>query len=71
MKRRLSLTRAAVTALMLPVAQAAIHACPICFQINDAHMTTGVRAAVGVLVVVTVGVVAPCAVFFSRLMKRQ
>ena len=71
MKRRSSFTRGALTALMVPIAQAALHACPICFQINDAHMTSGVRAAVGVLVVVTIGVVAPCAVFFRRLMKRQ
>jgi hypothetical protein len=71
MRRRLFCTRWALAVVMMPMAQAVIHACPICFQINDAHMTTGVRAAVGVLVIVTAGVVAPCAVFFRRLMKRQ
>jgi len=71
MSRKRSFTRAVATVLMVPMAQAALHACPICFQINDAHMTTGVRTAVGVLVIVTAGVVAPCAVFFRRLMKRQ
>ena len=58
-------------AAMAPLAQAVVHACPICFQINDAHMTTGVRAAVVVLVAVTAGVVGTCAVFFNRLIKRQ
>lgn len=71
MRRHRFIARLATIALLLPIAEAAVHACPICFQINDAHMSTGVRTAVGVLVVVTIGVVAPCAVFFRRLMKRQ
>ena len=68
---RQQLTRAAITAAMVPLAQAAVHACPVCFQINDAHMTSGVRAAVGVLVAVTVGVVGACVTLFGRLINRQ
>jgi hypothetical protein len=68
---RHQLTRAAITAALVPLAQAAVHACPVCFQITDAHMTSGVRAAVVVLVAVTAGVVGACVTFFGRLMKRQ
>jgi hypothetical protein len=60
-----------MTAVMWPLAEAALHACPICFQINDAHMTSGVRAGVGVLIAVTIGVVGVCVVFFGRVAKRQ
>jgi len=56
---------------MWPLAQAALHACPICFQTADAHLTSGVRAGVAVLIAVTVGVVGVCAVFFGRVIKRQ
>lgn len=65
------IARFALTALLVPFIPAVVYACPICFQINDAHMTMGVRAAVGVLVAVTIGVVGACAVFFGRLMNRQ
>jgi|KBSMisStaDraftv2_1062788.scaffolds.fasta_scaffold2708261_2 hypothetical protein len=68
---RLHLTRAAITAAMVPLAQAAVLACPVCFQINDAHMATSVRVGVGVLIAVTVGVVGACVVFFGRVAKRQ
>jgi hypothetical protein len=66
-----ALKQIALVAALWLLVQASALACPICFQINDAHTTAGVRAAVGVLVVVTAAVVVPCAMFFSRLMKRQ
>jgi hypothetical protein len=34
-------------------------------------MTGGVRAGVGVLLAVTIGVVGVCVVFFGRVAKRQ
>jgi len=70
MSRRL-LARVSMTAVMWPLAQAALHACPICFQTADAHLTSGVRAGVAVLIGVTVGVVGVCVVFFGRVIKRQ
>lgn len=63
--------RVAMTAVMVPLAQAALHACPICFQTADAHLTSGVRAGVAVLIAVTVGVVGACVVFFGKVAKRQ
>ena len=63
--------RAAVTALIVPLIEAAVLACPICFQTADAHLTSGVRAGVAVLIAVTVGVVSACVVFFGRVIKRQ
>ena len=68
---RRTLARFGMTAVMWPLAQAALHACPICFQINDAHMSSGVRAGVGVLIAVTIGVVGVCVVFFGRVARRQ
>jgi hypothetical protein len=51
--------------------QSAVLACPICFQTNNAHVIGGVRAAVGVLIAVTVGVVSAAVVFFGRVARRQ
>jgi hypothetical protein len=60
-----------VTALMCLSANAALQACPICFQIEDAHVAGGVRAAVGVLMGVTVAVMAPIVVFAVRFARRE
>jgi len=65
------LLRIALVVVMLPLTEAALHACPICFQTADAHLTSGVRAGVAVLIAVTVGVVGVCTVFFGRVIKRQ
>ena len=52
-------------------AGAALSACPICFQVEDAGITGGVRAAVTVLGGVTGGVLIGVAVFARRLMKNE
>jgi heme/copper-type cytochrome/quinol oxidase subunit 2 len=65
------IVRAGLTAAMCVLADAAIHACPICFQIEDAHVVGGVRAAVGVLMGVTVAVIAPVVVFAVRFARRD
>jgi len=61
-----TLGRVALTAAMCLFADTVIHACPVCFQIEDAHLTSGVRAAVGVLMGVTLTVLAPVVVFAVR-----
>ena len=53
MRRRLP----AIAVIWL-VADAAVHACPVCFQFEDAATTAGVRAALLVLLSVTVAVLA-------------
>ena len=63
--------RYASAGFFLLTAEAVLHACPICFQTADAHLTSGVRAGVAVLIAVTVGVVGACVVFFGRVIKRQ
>ena len=66
-----TLGRVALTAAMCLFADGVIQACPICFQIEDAHLTSGVRAAVGVLMGVTLTVLAPVVVFAVRFARRQ
>jgi hypothetical protein len=53
------------------VAGAALSACPICFQVEDAGVTAGVRAAVVVLGGVTGGVLVGVAMFARRLVKAE
>ena len=53
MRRRLP----AIAVIWL-VADAAVHACPVCFQFEDGATTAGVRAALLVLLSVTVAVLA-------------
>lgn len=60
-----------IVAVMWLLVQASTLACPICFQTDNAHAIGGVRAAVGVLIAVTVGVVGAAVVFFGRVAKRQ
>ena len=45
-------------------------ACPVCFRIEEGPVTDGVRAAVFVLIGVTVGVLAGFAVFIARFVRR-
>ncbi len=63
--------RAILTGAICLLADAAVQACPICFQIEDAHAVSGIRAAVGVLFGVTATVVAPVVVFAVRVARRQ
>jgi heme/copper-type cytochrome/quinol oxidase subunit 2 len=71
MNARRPILRVGLTAAMCVLADAAIHACPICFQIEDAHVVGGIRAAVGVLMGVTVAVMAPVIVFAVRFARRD
>jgi len=65
--KRHAKARTAAAALIWFAAGAALSACPICFQIEDAGVTAGVRAAVVVLGGVTGGVLVGVAVFARRL----
>jgi hypothetical protein len=51
--------------------EAVIYACPICFQIEDAHATSGIRAGVGVLMGVTGVVLVGFARFAARVAGRD
>lgn len=46
-------------------------ACPICFQTDDGHVVSGVRAGVAVMMTVTAGVLIAAGVFAHRVAKRQ
>jgi hypothetical protein len=71
MKRHTALARMALLAALWPLMDAVVRACPICFQIEDGHVSAGVRAAVVVLIGVTSTVVGGCAVFFGRLLRDE
>jgi hypothetical protein len=71
MKGPQSILRAGLTAALCVLADATLCACPICFQIEDAHVVGGIRAAVGVLMGVTVAVMAPVIVFAVKFGRRQ
>ena len=45
-------------------------ACPVCFRIEEGPVTSGVRAAVVVLIGVTVGVLTGFGVFIARFVRR-
>jgi threonine/homoserine/homoserine lactone efflux protein len=49
----------------------ALSACPICFQVEDAGVVSGVRAAVVVLGGVTAGVLVGVALFARRLVNAE
>ena len=63
--------RAILTAVLMLCAPAAAFACPVCFQIEEGPVVDGVRAAVGVLMGVTVLVVSGFAVFATRIARRS
>lgn len=52
-------------------AGAAVSACPICFQVEDSGVASGVRAAVVVLGGVTFCVLAGVLVFARRLVRAE
>jgi len=66
-----TIARIGVTLGLLAVTESVVHACPVCFQIEDAHLTSGVRAAVGVLMGVTLAVVVPVVGFAVKVARRQ
>ena len=51
-------------------ADAALQACPVCFQVEDGPVTSGVRAAVAVLGGVTVAVLSGVGLFIVRFVRR-
>jgi len=71
MTRARVIVRAGMTLGIAVCAQAAVHACPICFQIEDAHVTNGIRAAVGVLMGVTILVVSPVVAFAIKIRRQE
>ena len=58
-----------IGALIWSAAGSALLACPICFQVEQGPVTDGVRAAVFVLMGVTVAVLSGVAVFVRRLVR--
>jgi hypothetical protein len=64
-------TRACVVALLVLVHPATALACPVCFQMTDSAEAQGVRAAVFVLVGVTIGVLAGVGTFILRAWRRM
>lgn len=65
------MARVMLAALLWPLMDAVLQACPICFQIENAHVAGGIRAAVIVLIGVTTTVVGACAVFFARVLRAE
>jgi hypothetical protein len=63
--------RIVITGALCLGAEAVIYACPICFQIEDAHATSGIRAGVGVLIGVTGVVLAGFARFATHVAGRE
>ena len=63
----MTLIRGALTLALAAAAEAAVLACPICFQTTDGSAATGVRAAVLVLLGVTTAVLAGFAWFAAGL----
>ena len=63
--------RVAITIALCLGAEAAMYACPICFQIEDAHATSGIRAGVGVLIGVNSVVVGGFVRFATRVARNQ
>ena len=57
--------------VLIALADATVHACPICFQVEDANTVNGVRAAVAVLIGVTGAVLVGFAGFAARLARNQ
>jgi hypothetical protein len=53
------------------LAQPALLACPVCFQVDDSATAHGIRAAVIVLFAVTTGVLSVCGVFVARFAARE
>jgi hypothetical protein len=56
---------------LIAFADATLHACPICFQVEDTNTVNGVRAAVFVLMGVTSVVLVGFAGFAARVARSQ
>lgn len=66
-----TLARTVVTAALVLWAPAALLACPVCFQVEDGPVVSGVRAAVGVLMGVTGVVLVGFGMFAVRLTRAE
>jgi len=62
---------ALIATLLILLAPSAAHACPICFQVEDANTVAGVRAGVIVLMSVTVVVLSAVAAFSIRIWRNE
>lgn len=60
----------ALVAMAIVAISTPVHACPICFQIEEGPAASSVRAAVFVLIGVTTGVLTCCGVFVARFARR-
>ncbi len=58
------------TVVLWLTAEAALLACPICFQVEEGPVTDGVRAAVVVLLGVTATVLSGVGLFIVRFVRR-
>jgi hypothetical protein len=63
--------RALATVAICLAASTPALACPICFQVEQGPVTDGVRAAVLVLIAVTIGVLAGFGTFIAGFIKRS
>ena len=61
---------AAIAAALWAAAGSTALACPVCFRIEEGPVADGVRAAVFVLIGVTVSVLTGFAVFIARFVRR-
>jgi hypothetical protein len=61
-----------IAAVVIGVAASeTVHACPVCFQVEDGAVAEGVRDAVLVLVGVTVSVLTGVGLWWRRLVRNQ
>jgi heme/copper-type cytochrome/quinol oxidase subunit 2 len=68
---RFAPSRLLVCAVAWMGATTAVLACPICFQVEEGPVTAGARAAVLVLIGVTLGVLAGFGVFVAKFVARE
>jgi len=61
---------AVIVGVSILLADQAVHACPVCFRIDDADVRSGVYAAVFVLLGVTSSVLGGFATFIVRFVRR-
>ena len=61
----------AIAVLLCLFLQSSLLACPICFQVEQSPTTDGLQAAVLVLIGVTTCVLAGCATFVVRMVRRS
>jgi len=71
MTRLRFLARGAAVAAIWVGAEAAVWACPVCFQIEDSPISSGVRAAVLVLIGITSGVLVAFGRFAWRMARAE